>query len=92
MNISKISNIYETYTVSSSNKIDKKITNNIQASYTPSGTATDFANALNAIKNTPEVRIDKVASIKNEIEAGTYLTSSNDIANKILSSIFVGGN
>ena len=84
MNISKISNVYEAYTVSSPNKINKKITNNIAEAYIPSEKASDFATSLNAIRSQPEVRTEKIASIKNEIDAGTYFVSTGEIVNKIL--------
>ncbi|MCL2611107.1 MAG: flagellar biosynthesis anti-sigma factor FlgM [Defluviitaleaceae bacterium] len=84
MNISKISNIYEAYTVGSANKINKKITNNIEEAYVPSEKAADFATTLNAVRNQPEIRTEKITSIKNEIDAGTYFVSASDIANKIL--------
>jgi len=35
-------------------------------------------------KDAPEVRMDKVGTIKKQIEAGTYKVDSRDIAEKIL--------
>ena len=44
----------------------------------------DFAFALNAVKNTPDIRMDKVNEISAKIASGEYNVSGNDIASKIL--------
>ena len=43
----------------------------------------------NIVKNTPDVRTDKVEDIKAKIAAGTYNVSSEDLADKLINSGFV---
>jgi negative regulator of flagellin synthesis FlgM len=43
-----------------------------------------FQTALNAIKNTPDVREEKVAEIKEAIKTNTYNVSGSEIAEKII--------
>jgi negative regulator of flagellin synthesis FlgM len=40
--------------------------------------------AMQAIKDTPEIREEKVNAIRAQIKDGTYKPSSEDVANKIL--------
>ena len=50
---------------------------------TLSSKAKDFALASKAIANTPDIREDKVQSIKAQIEAGAYNVTGMDVANKL---------
>ena len=44
----------------------------------------DFAFAMNAVKNAPDIRMDRVNEISAKIEKGEYNVSGEDIAAKIL--------
>lgn len=44
----------------------------------------DFAFAMNAVKNTPDIRMDRVNEISAKIASGEYNVSGDDIAAKIL--------
>ena len=44
----------------------------------------DFVFAMNAVKNAPDIRMDKVNEISAKIERGEYNVSGEDIAAKIL--------
>ena len=44
----------------------------------------DFAIAMNAVKNTPDIRMDRVNEISAKLERGEYNVSGEDIARKIL--------
>jgi negative regulator of flagellin synthesis FlgM len=46
-----------------------------------------FAQALKQAMNTPEVREEKVAALRDSIQNGTYQPGSKDIAAKMLSSL-----
>lgn len=46
--------------------------------------AKDMKLATKAVKDAPDVRMDKVNQIKAQIEAGKYNVSANQIAEKIL--------
>ena len=50
-----------------------------------SQTGKDINVAKKAMQNAPEVREDRVAAIKKQMEEGTYAVSMEDVANKIKS-------
>ncbi len=52
-----------------------------------SQTAKDIKKIESVLKTTPEVRADKVRSIKEQIEAGTYQVDSKKIANAMLTDL-----
>lgn len=45
----------------------------------------DFAIAMNALKNVPDVRMDRVNEISAKLESGEYKVSGDDIMNKLFS-------
>lgn len=45
----------------------------------------DIQTAKQAVANAPDVREDLVASIKEQMQAGTYSVSAEQLANKLLS-------
>jgi negative regulator of flagellin synthesis FlgM len=47
----------------------------------------DLANAQKAIGNTSEVRTEKVAQIKNQLESGNYQVRPGEIAGKMLDEV-----
>lgn len=51
-----------------------------------SQTAKSYQTAKTAVRQAPDVRMDKVAEIKAQMAAGTYNISSEMIADKILSN------
>ncbi len=48
-----------------------------------SSAATEVAQSA----NNSDVRLDKVASIRSQLDAGTYAVSSQDVAKKVIESI-----
>ena len=54
---------------------------------TLSSKAKDFLVAKKALDNTPDIREDKVQSIKARIDAGTYNVSGMDVANKLFAQL-----
>ena len=54
---------------------------------TLSSKAKDFALAKKALDNTPDIRADKVQSIKAQIDAGTYNVSGKDVADKLFAQL-----
>lgn len=52
-----------------------------------SGVARDYQFAMNAIKNVPDIRKEKVDAIKEQIRTGTYVVDAGNIAEKMLESI-----
>lgn len=53
-----------------------------------SDTAKSFQSVRSAIANTPEIREEKVAKLKAQIEAGTYSVSGRMIAEKLVEGFF----
>jgi negative regulator of flagellin synthesis FlgM len=49
-----------------------------------SSEARDFQAILNAIKQTPDVREEKVNEIKKKIDSGTYNVSGKDVVEKLI--------
>ena len=50
---------------------------------TLSSKAKDYSTIKKALVNTPDIRADKVQSIKAQIDAGTYNVTGMDVANKL---------
>ena len=55
-----------------------------------SQTGKDIAVAKKAIAEAPDVREDRVESIKRQMAEGTYSVSLEDVADKMLDSMFGG--
>lgn len=53
-----------------------------------SDTAKSFQSVKTALANTPEIREEKVAKLKAQIEAGTYSVSGRMIAEKLVEGFF----
>ena len=50
---------------------------------TLSSKAKDYMLAAKALNNAPDIRADKVESIKAQIDAGTYNVTGMDVVNKL---------
>lgn len=46
----------------------------------------DIQTVKQAVANTPDVREDKIASVKTKIQNGTYEVSSDDFASKLMAA------
>ena len=53
-----------------------------------SGQAKDFQVAMNALKNTPDIRQGKVQDVSQQIEKGQYSVNDEDIAEKMVQHLF----
>lgn len=51
--------------------------------------AKDFQVALQAYRELPEIRESKVEEIKSKIAAGTYSVDAEQVADKIVESLFI---
>jgi len=54
---------------------------------TLSSQAKDFSAAKKALVNTPDIRADKVQSLKARIDSGTYNVTGMDVANKLFAQL-----
>jgi len=81
--IPKVSGIY-----GNSGKAEKLWRNNSVASrkdeLTLSGSARDFSVVLKALRDVPDIRMDKVEAISKKIESGEYSVPAEDVAAKIV--------
>ena len=57
-------------------------------SFTPSKEAQSFSEMLSKLKNSSEVREDKVAELQQRISSGQYSVPASDIALSLLASRF----
>lgn len=89
MQINKIHKASEIYAASSVKKVsakDPQVSKKDKLSI--SDTAKYFQLAFKAAKNSPDIRIEKVEKIKEQIESGTYNVSAEEVAKKMLKSSF----
>ncbi len=49
-----------------------------------------FSAALRAARETPEVRMDRVNALKEQIQAGTYKPDTASVVEKMLTRIYLG--
>ena len=84
--MSQISKMYETTSVkrvpANSTKVAGKDELNL------SETAKYFQLAFKAAKDAPDIRTEKVETIKAQMDAGTYNVSAQEVASKMASGIF----
>lgn len=50
----------------------------------------DYQMAMEAIKNVPDIRQDKVDEIKKKVNSGTYNIDAEEIAEKMINHIDIG--
>ncbi|WP_010681199.1 flagellar biosynthesis anti-sigma factor FlgM [Acetivibrio cellulolyticus] len=84
--IPKVSGVYNKQ--KSAGKVDK--TSNVASKkdiVSISNVAKDYQTVMKALKDTPDIRNDKVDSLKDKYEAGQYEVKETDIADKILKSV-----
>lgn len=88
MRITSIGNIIDTYKVQKSTATENKKPTKGKDVLDISSTAKEYQIAQKAISQVPDIRMDKVQEIKSKIESKTYNIDANQIADKIVSSIF----
>ncbi len=85
MRISGMNNVDHVYKTKKANKAYQ--TQSLESSkdvVTLSSFAKELSIAKKAVMQAPEVRMDKVESIKAQLEAGTYNISATHVADKML--------
>lgn len=86
INISKISNAYEAYTVKNASPRPVSRSEAPHIGYSPSVTGSDFTTALKAVREDMAARAVRVSQLKEQIQSGTYFVSASEVALKILGS------
>lgn len=84
MRIDAINRVYDTYSTKNASATIKTNKTEGKDQVALSTQAKDFATIKNMLKEVPEVRQDKVDSLKEQINNGTYNVSSQEVAQKIL--------
>lgn len=88
MRITGIGNIIDTYKLQKSTVVENKKNIKGKDVLDISSTAKEYQIAQKAIAQLPDIRMDKIQDIKDKIESGSYNISANEIADKIVTSIF----
>ena len=82
-----VNQVYQTNTQTKKTVTEKKVSSD---KLEISQTGKEIAVAKKAISEAPDVREDKVESIKRQMAEGTYSVSLEDVADKMLDSMFSG--
>ncbi|GKX28485.1 hypothetical protein SH1V18_09650 [Vallitalea longa] len=89
MRINGIKNINNAYKVNATDRISKvsKIKKE-KDSLAISDVAKELQIAKKAVKNTPDIRYDKVNDIKKRMQSGSYDVTAKEVADKIIDRYF----
>lgn len=88
MRIESYSQIQQLYNVSKpAQKTGAAATSSFKDKLNISSAGKDLQVAKQAVNSAPDIRQDKVSSIKNAIDNGTYDVSGEDFANKIMDKL-----
>lgn len=91
MNINQVSRSLEIYQNAISTKPvqqAKKPVSKGNDTMTLSETAKDFRTVMDALKNVPDIREDKVGQLRDRVSSNNYEVSADDISERILKSNF----
>jgi negative regulator of flagellin synthesis FlgM len=91
MRIDQINSIYETYKKQSASKVKPASKVEKKDEVALSSVAKDFQTVYKLLNTTPDIREDKVNSIKERMNSGTYNVKAEEVADKILSSLDIKG-
>ncbi len=81
-----VNQVYQTTTQSKKVTSSQKSSRDDKVEISQAGK--DIAVAKKAVVEASDVREDKIQKIKEQIDAGTYAVSAEDVAEKMLGSIF----
>ena len=88
MRINGVSNPYEVYQTQRTNNVSRLSRAEEKKDIVAlSSQAKDYQVAAKALKDVPDVRMDKINEVKSKIESGNYNVSSKDIAAKLLGNL-----
>ena len=80
-------NVYKTQSANNHNTTRLTRAEEQKDSVVLSSQAKDFSTAMKAIKGSPDVREEKVNSLKEQVQTNSYDVKSTDIAAKMLSNL-----
>ena len=88
MRINKLDNVFQVYNKNvGSAKIKSNETPKEKDQIKISDKAVEFQFALQKIKDTADIRMEKVEGLKQQVQAGTYNVDGKEIAEKIIASV-----
>lgn len=88
MRIDAYNKISQLYNTSKINKMEKSKEASRSDQLEISQTGKAIQTAKNALKNTPDIRQDKVNDIKKRIETGTYKVTMEEVVDKLVDNYF----
>lgn len=88
MRIDALNQVSHLYQANKTKKISKSSETEKKDQLEISQSAKDYQTVKNALSQTPDIREDKVAEIKNAMNTGTYNVSAQEIADKMVSKYF----
>ena len=83
MRIDAYNRVQQLYGKTSTTNLKKEKTRNFSDQLEISNTGKDIHVAKQAVKNSPDVREDVMASIKERLNAGTYQVNTDEFADKL---------
>lgn len=88
MRVDAVNQISQIYKPSNTKRVNK--TNDVRNkdAFEISQSAKDYQVAKKAVAETPEIREDRVAEMKEALASGSYNVSAQEIAEKIVSNYF----
>lgn len=86
MKINRTENVFRAYNKNSSTKKAEK-TKGKEDKLNISQEAKEYQFAIGKLKDIPDIRTEKVNSIKTQIKSGTYEINANKIAEKMIESV-----
>lgn len=87
MKINKVDKILQVYNTQNIKKTELAKGNGKKDELKLSEKAIEFQNAVNSLKDIPDIRKDKVEKIKHEIKTGTYKVDGEKIVEKMMENI-----
>lgn len=88
MRVDAINHVSQLYKPANAKKTGKAGEIGKQDAYEISQSAKDYQVAKKAVAEAPEIRGEEVARLKEALSSGTYNVSSQEIAEKMVSSLF----
>ncbi len=83
MRIEAYTQVQQLYNNKNTNKLKKETSRSFSDQLQISNVGKDIQTAKQAIANSPDVREDVTASIKNQIDSGNYNVDTNSFAQKL---------
>ncbi len=84
MRIGAITQLQQVYGTQKKSGVQKKTDTSFRDQVRISSMGKDFQTAKTAVANSPDVREELIASLKERIQNGTYEVSGEDFADKLL--------